>query len=302
MKEEFFATRHATPERNKTATDPASKEYPDLTVGGVEQAKEKARTEVLKLIPDAPPGAVILIGATSDQPRTKQTAKIYGDELARLQSEKADETLLVLTKDEIEKLGNAPAQEHGLEKKGFAAIAQAVRSIEKVIRENPEKKVVVDYPLMVRELAYKYNNRWTTTDGKKTSYFTEILKKHGNNHEEAGKDWIANQGRLELSDGRVLHGPTPEDVAREYLHGVKRLKDFAQKYTGGRPLIVGEVGHQWDIDALVTYLGSGGTVDRETFEEITGGTIAGETEMTEFKIGSNTIEVKYRGKTFTVVE
>ena len=29
--ESFFTTRHARPERNKTAEDPASKEYPDLT-------------------------------------------------------------------------------------------------------------------------------------------------------------------------------------------------------------------------------------------------------------------------------
>ncbi len=302
----YFATRHAKPERNKSAEDPASKEYPDLTEGGVEQAKEKARGQILDLIKDAPEGAVILIGATSDQPRTKQTAEIYGDELAAVQREVKEENLVVITKSDIEAMvpeavrGSISGQDK--KQKSFmpGQIIGIVKKIEEIIRVNAGKKIVIDYPLMVKQLAYKYNNRWTDQAGNKTEYFSAILKKYNNNHEEAGKDWLANQGRLELPDGKVIQGPLPEQVGREYFEGAKRLHDFAKQYIGDRPLVVGEVGHQWDLDALVTSLANKGKVDNEAFERVTGGAIAGETEMTEFIVTDEGTRVKYRGKEFAV--
>ncbi|MDO8483170.1 MAG: hypothetical protein Q7S86_05140 [bacterium] len=299
--ERFFTTRHARPERNKTSEDPASKEYPDLTVVGVEQAKERAQGDILQLIKEAPKGAVVFIAATSDQPRTKQTAEIYGDGLSAIQEEIGND-VIVLTKRQIEGMSTVPAGGSGVN--GFSpraiAIAEVVRKIDEIIKTNPDKKVVIDYPLMVKQLAYKYNNRWTDQAGKKTEYFSEVLKKHNNSHEEAGKDWIANQGRLELPDGRVLQGPAPAQVAAEYLEGARRLRDFAKKYVGDRPLIIGEVGHQWDLDALVTSLANGGKVDLESFNRVTGGGIAGETEIVEFTIGDKKTVVKYRGKEFSL--
>ena len=299
--EKFFATRHARPERNKTVDDPASLEYPDLTNGGVEQAKERARGEIFDMIKNAPDEAVMVIAATSDQPRTKQTAEIYGDELAAMQKENQYDNLLVITKKDIEAMAEVGEGKN----KDDASISQninVIKKLEEIIKTNQGKKIVIDYPLMVKQLAYKYNDRWTDKTGKKTEYFSEILKKHNNNHEEAGKDWIANGGRLELSDGRIINGPKPEQVGEEYLQGVQRLRDFAKKYVGERPLIVGEVGHQWDLDALVTYLGNQGKVDKDSFEKITGGKIAGEAEMAEFTVSDQETKVKYRNKEFVVPE
>lgn len=295
----FFATRHARPERNKTLDDPASKEYPDLTEAGVEQAKEKARGEILSLINNAPEGAVMIIAATSDQARTKQTTEIYGDELAAVQKENQNDNLLVITKRDIEAMGNNGSEENG-EGVSPRQIINTVKNLESIIKSNNEKKVVIDYPLMVKELAYKYHDRWTDKSGKKTEYCTEILKKHNNNHEEAGIDWLANNGRLELSDGRVINGPEPKQVAEEYFRGVQRLYSFAKKYVGERPLIVGEVGHQWDLDALVTYIGNQGKVDKESFDRITGGQIAGEAEMAEFTVSDKEAKIKYRNQEFVV--
>lgn len=297
--EQFFATRHARPERNKTEVDLASKDYPDLTEGGVEQAKKKVRGEIFNLINKASENAVIIIAATSDQPRTKQTAEIYGDELAVMQKERKDSNLLVITKTDIEAMTLDDKGENNAEFSP-SRIINTVKKLDEIINSNKNKKIVIDYPLMIKELAYKYHDRWTDQSGKKTEYFSEILKKHNNNHEEAGKDWMTNQGRLELSDGRIINGPIPEQVGAEYFHGVQRLHDFAKKYTGERPLIVGEVGHQWDLDALITYLGNQGKVDQESFEKITGGKFAGEAEMAEFTISGKDTRVKYRNKEFIV--
>lgn len=298
---QYFATRHARPERNKTPNDPASKEYPDITERGVEQAKEKARREISDLIKNAPEDAVVVLAATSDQPRTKQTAEIYGDELAIIQQLNQDANIIVITKRDIENLIPDNAKQKPAEKSFLPGqIISIVKKLETIIQQNPAKKIIIDYPLMVKELAYKYHDRWTDKSGKKTKYFAEILKKHNNSHDEAGKDWIANNGRLELSDGKIIQGPNPENVAREYLQGVQRLYEFAQKYTHGRPLLVGEVGHQWDLDALIVALANNGKVDKESFERITGGDIAGETEMAEFMVSDSKTKVKYRGQELNI--
>lgn len=300
--ERYFVTRHARPARDKSLEDPVSRQYPDLTEKGVEQTRAKAKGQIADMIRNAPERAVIIIGATSDQPRTKQTAELYGDALAEYQHETKKEDVTVITKQQIEKMVSENARTQDKTEGAFmpGQIMIVVRRIQELIASNPGKKVVIDYPLMVKQLAYKFENRWTDENGNKTEYFSEILKKHNNNHADAGKDWIANGGKLTLDDGRIIYGPLPEKVAKEYLQGIRRLRSFAEKYVGNRPLIVGEVGHQWDMDALITYLASQGKVNKDTFEAVTGGEIAGETEMTEFVLSDRGVHLKYRGKDFAV--
>jgi hypothetical protein len=290
--ESYFATRHARPERNKSQSDPASTEYPDLTEEGVEQAKGKARGEILALIDDSPDGAIIFIGATSDQPRTKQTAEIYGDALSMHSKEVGLDSVLVITKSEIEEMTKEDDSN---------SYAKIIKRLQELAKANPDKKIVIDYPLMVKQLAYKYDSRWTDAKGNKTDYFSAVLKKHENNHEEAGKDWLANNGALTTTDNQTLQGPIPEKVAKDYLEGIRRVREFVMRYAGDRPVVIGEIGHQWDIDALVTYLAKG-KVDFDSFEQVTGGEIAGEAEMTRFEINRESTQVTYRGKKFNLPE
>lgn len=291
-RESYFATRHARPERDKSAADPASTEYPDLTEQGVVQAREKASGEILSLINQSPERSVIFIGATSDQPRTKQTAEIYGDALAAYSEEAQPSDTLVVTKSAIEAMSDEAGKE---------SYSKIIKALQDIAKSNPDKKIVVDYPLMIKQLAHKYDNRWTDAKGNKTEYFSAILKKHDNNHAEAGKDWLANSGTLALEDGRTLQGPLPEKVATDYLEGIKRTREFVARYTGDRPVVIGEVGHQWDIDALVTYLAKG-KVDLDSFQEATGGEIAGEAEMTRFEFDGDMTRVHYRDKDFELTE
>src|SRR3989344_503842 len=104
--ERYFTTRHAKPARDKSEKDHVSIDYPDLTQHGVEQARERARQEISNLIDRSSGHSVIFIGATSDQPRTKQTAEIYGDELSSLGVDRND--LVVVTRRQIESIvGNS---------------------------------------------------------------------------------------------------------------------------------------------------------------------------------------------------
>lgn len=221
-RERYFATRHARPAREAKENDPISKEYADLTERGVDQARERARNDILKLIQNAKAGAVIFIGGTSDQPRTKQTAEIYGDAIAEMKPEIENQGTLVITKGDIDKMitdriGVEAVTQAKKEKSSMPGqITKVVESLRKMVAENSDKKMVIDYPLMLKELAFKYRGRWTDQKGNKTEYFSEVLKKHGQNNHAAGEDWIANQGRLEVGD-RVIQGPEPRQVAEDYI-------------------------------------------------------------------------------------
>jgi phosphohistidine phosphatase SixA len=304
--ERYFVTRHARPAREAKEDDPISKEYPDLTKYGVEQARKRAINEIFNLIRSAPEKAVVFIGGTSDQPRTKQTAEIYGDALSTLKEKLEHENVTVITKSDIDQMVTENVEEEAAKtaakEKAFmpGQIIKVVKRLQDLVA-NSQGKVIIDYPLMLKELAYKYKNRWTDQKGSKTEYFAEVLKKHGQDHYSAGEDWIENQGRLEVGS-KVLQGPNPQEVAEDYLHGLKRLRNFVEKNAPGRPVVVGEVGHQWDLDALVTYLSNNGKVDFEGYKKISQGQgIMKEAEMTEVVVEPEKSVVRYRGQEFIQV-
>jgi len=93
-------------------------------------------------------------------------------------------------------------------------------------------------------------------------------------------------------------------VAEDYMHGLQRLRSFVQKNAPGRPIVVGEVGHQWDMDAMVTYLGNRRAVNYEGYKKISQAEgIMQEAEMTEILIdpsGSDVSYVEYRGNRFQI--
>lgn len=302
-------TRHARPIHYQTEKDPASKEYPEITEQGVEQVRSRAKGDILNLIESAPEAAVIFIGGSSDQQRTKDTGRGYGDVLAEYAEAHPDKNLLVITKDQIdrqasERVGRDVSKDKL--KDGFVPgqIARTVESIQEIIRQNPTKRIVIAYPLELKQLTYKYYDRWTDSQGKKTPYFNALLKKHNQDHDAAGLDWLMHQGRLEVKEGdetKVLQGPVPRDVAEEYYEGLLRLNQFAKKYAEGRPVVTIGIGHQWDEDALVTFLANNGKVDIHGFNRVSGdGTIATETEYMAATIDpkQDEVRVQYRGQEF----
>lgn len=284
-------SRHSTSARHKAEKpgEELAPEYPSLTQGGVEKARETARTDLLETINRVPEKTLLFIGGKSDQTRTGHTGEVYGEELQAIARQRKD--LYVLTKREIDQVRQDLKQS---EPRG-----KIVDAVKMAARKHPEQKVVVDYPLWIKELSYAHENRWTDKEGRKTDYFDQIVKKYGGSHALAARDWIENQGRLELPDGRVLTGPKPEKVAKEYLRGLSRLQAFAHKMATERPVVVHGVGHQWDLDAVVCYLAKG-KVDKSTFDEVCGGRVIDESEMVSnitVAPGGKT-SVQYRGRAF----
>ena len=77
------------------------------------------------------------------------------------------------------------------------------------------------------------------------------------------RDWFENRGRI-----GDLVGPNPKEVAEEQMKGIARLREFAKKHFSDRPLIIGSVGHSWNLDALAVYLANDGEISKELFEKM----------------------------------
>ena len=107
------------------------------------------------------------------------------------------------------------------------------------------------------------------------------------------------KGMLVLENGTNITGPLPEKVAREYIEGIMRIFHFVKKQVPNRPIRIHGVGHQLDLDAVVTFLATG-KVDTLSFIQVTGGTAIKESELiTDITFSLNgRITVKYRGKEF----
>ena len=273
-------SRHANPARYSGPDNPLSKKYPSITEKGVKQANRTVREELMTALEATPPNTVLFILAKSDQTRTGHTVNAYGDEFDRIAQSRDDLVVLTKTKLSVQR-GNT------------------IKTIKKIIKETPDKKIVVVYPLRVKQLSYAFEDRWTT-DSNKISYFAELLKKYGGDYGASLHDWIETQGKLVLEDGTTITGPFPEKVAREYLDRYYESISFCQKTkVPNRPIRVHGVGHQLDLDAVVTFLATG-KVNTLSFIKVTGGTAINESELiTDITFSSNgTLTVKYRRKEY----
>lgn len=291
--------RHDKPARNASEGDPVSPDYSDLTEAGVEHAKQIAREEILASLEVAPEGALLFLGAKSDQKRTGQTMEIWGEALKEITEERND--ILVFSKKEID-----------AERENLQSDEKILDKIKEQIKQHPDKKIVVTYPLFIKQMGYGYKDRWTKKDEgtgmiDKTRYFSEILKKHNNNHAEAIHDWLVNNGTLTLHGGETIQGPAPEDVAKEYLEGLQRLFNFTKKQVPDRVVLVHGVGHQWDLDAVATFLAKGKVSYKDWFETMgksdsdPSEQVIGEGEgLNDIILDPNTgsTQVVYRGKKF----
>jgi hypothetical protein len=287
--------RHGERADQVQSGDTASETYPLLTKKGVEVLRDQARTNFLERIKQAPEGAIFFIGGQSDQKRTGQTAEVIGDELQRVQREQALDDLLVLTKRDITKMSEVS--------RGNVDAMSTVKRVRDLIAENSDRKIVVDYPLMLKQLTYGFEQRWSTdAAGKTTTDFFDALKKANRDQGDAVREWVAGNGKVERS-GVVIQGPEPKKVAIEYLEGLSRLHNFVKTQFPDRPVMVHAVGHQWDLDVVATYLAKG-DITSEGFEEVSGGASSGSGIDTAELVSDITVDssghatVTYRGKQY----
>ncbi len=90
-----------------------------------------------------------------------------------------------------------------------------------------------------------------------------------------------------------IEGPDPNKVAEEYLAGIDRLKKFAQKHIGDRPIVIGAVSHRLDLDAAAVKL-IAGEVNEETARQVLKGKLTAETEPLYIRVEGDEVSVDFR--------
>ena len=277
MRNEAMAMRHSLKPKGDI---PESEEYPGISEPGVELTKSKT-PEVIKILEEEKEGTIMFLGGASEAIRTKSTERVIGDEAKRILEKEGREDIIVLTSKDAE---NANME------KGYKEFLNGFREFAEKIKDNPDKKVLIDAPLFLKEFAL---DPWMK-NGEMRPYTKALLEKNGNNELEAVKDWISNEGVI-----GDLKGPNPTEMAENHIKGLERLKEFAEKIMPGRHIVVSMVGHSWSLDALITYLANDGKVDLEGFEKV-GGKMIGETQIAKISLGVGKGKLTYGGKEFEI--
>ncbi|MCK4744450.1 hypothetical protein KAS41_00060 [Candidatus Parcubacteria bacterium] len=273
---EFFAARHSisTKEKNKQFE---SKKYHGIIEDGVELSKEKAK-EILEFLKEAKEGTIIFLGGATEKIRTKSTARVFGDEAKHIIAKEKIDDIMVLTEEDI------------IYKETGKGYSQIVNNVVKKIQDNKDKKIILDFPLFLKEFGFA---RWTDGKGSRSDYTKTLIAKYGGNYDDCVKDWIKNKGKL-----NDLQGPSPTEVAEEHLHGINRLHNFIEKYINDRSIVVGFVGHCWNLDALAVYLANNKKVDLEGWQKIRE-TVINESELMRLEINKTTKFI-YRNKEYLI--
>ncbi len=238
---EFEGFRHSIKPK-PAAGKIESEQFKGIAEEGVELARVRAH-EIAESLENEPVGTIYFLGGASEQIRTKSTARAIGEEL----KVNGHDDILVLTEEEI--MG------------GAESATARVKNVVEIIEAHSDKKIVIDFPMFLKEFSMDH---WMAEDGKGFNQYTNTILERNNNDETACvKDWFETQGKI-----GDLQGPVPGEVAIRHLKGIERLRDFANENVSGHKVIVGAVGHSWNMDALAVYLANNGEVTPEGFEKV----------------------------------
>lgn len=272
---DFVGTRHSIKPKGE---DSESEKFKGISERGEQLARERAH-ELLQMAEEAPEGAVIFFGGASDQIRTKSTAEVYGQEMKSIVAEEGKD-ILVLNREDIAD-----------REKGYS---QIVTELVEKINSDPKRKVVVDFPMFLKEFSIG-GGKFLNADGSLNDFTKKLLEISDYSDEESLRNWIKGEGMIE-----GIEGPKPEEIAKDHVEGVRRLLEFAKKQIGGdRPIIIGFVGHSWSLDVMATYLANEGHVTLEGYEKTSGAMIK-ETQPIEVKMEGDKMVMKYGDKEFAI--
>lgn len=247
-----------------------SGKYTGLSSEGIEIAKQRAM-ELRDMVNEAKPGSVIFLACVTDAVRTRSTAEIYGDEL---KSELDDEEIVFVSREDL-----------------FDEV-KMLKTMASFVAGNPEKKVIVSFPLFLKDISLKAAG-WEKKSGEETLYAKALDEFGGGNDYKALLEWVRNGGEM-----NGLHGPKPLEVAQNYQRAVSRIEKFARPIIGERSLVIGVVGHSYEIDVYLTYLANNGVIDEQGLMQVTGGSLIAPTELASISFEKDSAKVKYRGKEF----
>lgn len=260
---------------NLKPEDRPSERFAALTEEGEEKAREIARNEYSEIIEKKmEENGVLFLGGSSEGNRTKETAVVIGDEVSKLYQGRQD--ILILNKDVIAELKEDAKKERG----------KVLDKIERIIKNNPDKKIIIVYPLFLKEFSLRPLFREEKT-GEHTDFSKNIFSKAGHDEQAGAIEWLKKEENQK-------EGESAKDVSSKHVQGIRRLRQFARKISHDRQLCTGFVGHGWNLDALALYYANGGKIDREAFKELFNDQVIeqAETGWVELKDGKTALHYK----------
>lgn len=283
MPEKFFFSRHtdrADDPKTGKQDKPESEEYKGITEPGVERAQEQTK-EIIKMIDKSSGDAVVFIGGSSEEPRTKSTVDVYGNTLD--QHYQDDQNVMVVSQKSIESLREQDPK------------FKLSTYTQNLITANPDKKIVISHSLYLKQLSLRPHFRDAKT-GQRSEYSDELYQAGHDNEEETTKVL------MKASESEASETPpptTPQQLAEQHLEGISRLRKFTRRFAGDREVTVGLVGHGWNLDALSSYLADKGKAGSAGYQK------TGDKMMEPSEIGRVTIEedearFTYRGETYRI--
>lgn len=265
-----------------------SERYPSITKEGERKAREMASQKFIGMVDTMDKNGILFIGGSSEEERTKATAEVIGDELSNQYQE--NESVNVYTKQDIDNLREQAKEDGG----------KVLDKIKRAITDHPDQKLIFTYPFFLKEFSLRPHHRDKKT-GEHTAYMKELLRQVGNDEQKAVLEWFRNEGKI-VSEGEELKVPSPQETAETHLSGIKRLREFAKRFTGQRTISIGFVGHGWQLDALAVYLANNGKVNAEAFEKLFGSEEIKQPESGKIVLKEDKIVFSYRGKEYQVPE
>lgn len=279
----FFFGRHTirtTDAQTGETTRIESKRYKGISPEGVELAQERSK-EIVAMIDAAPANAVVFIGGASEEERTKSTAEVFGNSIAEHYAVSPD--VVILTRRQIDNIRDVAATD-------------TRRFIREFLQRHSDKKIVITYPLFLKEFSLRPDFREIRT-GESTEYNKALFPK-GRTEDEATAVFMGSGGVAE-KDGKQVEGIWPQEVALKQMRGLRRLGEFANRFAKDRPVVLGYISHGWLLDAVAGYLANGGKSNLEAFDKI-GGTMIQSSELGKVEVKDGKVTFTYRDKAYTV--
>lgn len=278
MSERYFFARHG--ERTDKSSNPESEKYKGITESGLEKIKENTE-KIRQMIDNASPNAVVNIGGSSEEDRTRSTADAIGDYLSESYSE--DPNTITITRHQI------------TIQKESGEMPDTISYITHQIENNPDKRIIISYPLFLKEFSIRPHFRDQNT-GKTTDLTNDLYKAAQENEQAATHILMGGEGSQNI-DFPV----SPQQLADKQKKGLQRLREFSRRFIKDREIIIGFVGHAWDLDALASDLANQGQADYEGFIK-SGGQEIEQAEVGIVDIKEGKTVFSYRDQEFKIID
>lgn len=268
--------------------------YPGITERGVQMLEEPSARLALAIEAGAP-NAVVFIGGSSEEIRTRSSAEVIGDNLARMY--KDDPNTVVITRSQIKEMYKAQTSpEADPQMAAVDRMLNVIKHVKTIIHDNPDKRIIVTYPLHLKQFSMRPILR--DFQGNQTAYTKELEARNPGDVDAQMLEAMLDTHPADYKNPRPF---SPDELGNQHLQGVERLHRLAERVVGERETFVAFVGHGLYLDTLAGKLAKRKDESLEkAYRERLQAKSIGQAEMGIVRFKDNAATFTYQGQTHPV--